>query len=31
MIQSLTDDSVEAEGNDDMCKDYPEDLKKTNY
>tara|TARA_B100000902_G_scaffold363805_1_gene383293 strand:+ start:119 stop:580 length:462 start_codon:yes stop_codon:yes gene_type:complete len=28
-INSLTDDSVEAEGNDDMCKDYPESCKKT--
>ena len=29
MIQSLTDDSVEAEGNDDMCKDYPSSCKET--
>ena len=28
-IRALTDDSVEAEGNDEMCKDYPESCKKT--
>ncbi len=28
-IKSLTDDSVEAEGNDDMCKDFPDSCKTT--
>ena len=28
-IQSLTDDSVEYEGNDEMSKDYPDSCKKT--